>query len=187
MEKITFQGRMIEVVEVETEDNGKKRIFEFARRSPGVRLIIPKENRVLLSREFRSELGEYDYRLPGGKVFDSLSEYNAALEAKEDIDESAKRAAIKEAHEEVGVEVKDLVFLYKSVCGATIMWDLFYFLVKDFNEATQKLEDGEDISYEFIEKEKAKQMCLNGKIKEERSALVLFRYLNGLLNEEKSS
>ena len=49
------------------------------------------------------------------------------------------------------------------------------FLVND--EQIQNLEDGEDITFEFIDKEKVKEMCLSGEISEERSALVLLRYI----------
>ena len=177
MEIITHKGNIIEVVQKEVEVNGKKKTFEFARRSPGTRLIIPKGDTILLSKEFRSEVNGYDYRLPGGKVYDTLDEYNEALSSGVDINEVAKLGAIKEAKEEVGVEVKDLTLFHKSICGATIMWDLFYFVVNSFTESSQDLEDGEDITFEFIDKSKVKEMCLNGSINEERSALVLLRYL----------
>ena len=178
MEKITYQGKIIEVVQREVTENEKTKTFEFARRSPGVRLLIPKGDKIILSKEFRHEVGGYDYRLPGGKVCDSLEEYNTSLENNLDINEMAKNAAIKEAREEVGIEVKDISFFHKSICGATMVWDLFYFVVKDFEESSQQLEDGEDITLELINREKAKEMCLNGTINEERSALVLLRYLN---------
>ena len=178
MEKITHQGKIIEVVQKEFEHNKKTQIFEFARRSPGTRLIIPKGDKILISKEHRHEVGGYDYRLPGGKVYDSLEEYNKALELNIDISESAKRAAIKEAKEEVGIEVKDISFFHKSICGATVVWDLFYFIVNDFNQLSQELEEGEDIIIEEIERSKVIEMCLNGTISEERSALVLLRYLN---------
>ncbi|MCX6752030.1 MAG: NUDIX domain-containing protein [Candidatus Nomurabacteria bacterium] len=178
MEKITHQGKIIEVVQKEVEHNGKTQTFEFARRSPGTRLIIPKGNKILLSKEFRHEINGYDYRLPGGKVYDSLEEYNKAIESKLDINESAKNAAIKEAQEEVGIEVKDISFFHKSICGATVVWDLFYFIVNDFDEVSQQLEHGEDITIESVDRNVAKEMCLNGKISEERSALVLLRYLS---------
>lgn len=177
METITHKGNIIEVAQKEVEVNGKKKIFEFARRSPGVRLIIPKGDTVLLTKEFRSELNGYDYRLPGGKVYDSLDEYNISLISGIDINEAAKIAAIKEAREETGLEVHDLFLFHKSICGATIIWDLFYFVVKNFMEGQQELEEGEDITFEFLEKEKVKMMCLDGSISEERSALVLLRYL----------
>lgn len=178
METITHQGKIIEVVQKEVDINGKKKVFEYARRSPGTRLIIPKENTILLTKEFRSELNSYDYRLPGGKVYDSLDEYNNALSSNINIDESAKFAAIKEAKEEAGIEVKELTLLHKSVCGATVVWDLFYFVVNEFIESSQNLEEGEDITFQFVDKEEVKKMCLDGSISEERSALVLLRYLN---------
>jgi ADP-ribose pyrophosphatase len=177
METITHKGKMIEVVQKEVEQAGMKKTFEFARRSPGTRLIIPKENTILLTKEFRHELNGYDYRLPGGKVYDLLDEYDHALSEGKDIDESAKQAAIKEAREEVGVEVRDISFFHKSVCGATVVWDLFYFVVNDFVQGEQDLEHGEDITFEFYDREKIKHMCLDGSISEERSALVLLRYL----------
>lgn len=182
MERVTHKGKIIEVVQREGEQGGKTRVFEFARRSPGVRLIIQKGNQILLTREFRHEIGGYDYRLPGGKVYDSLEEYNEALASGIDIAEAAKRAAIKEAREEVGLKVKDLTFIHKSVCGATVVWDLFFFVVNDFSETTQRLEEGEDITFEFHDKDKVLKMCLDGSISEERAALVLLRFLNGNMN-----
>ncbi|MFA6325448.1 MAG: NUDIX hydrolase [Candidatus Paceibacterota bacterium] len=182
MEKITHQGKIIEVVHKEVKHNNKTQIFEFARRSPGARLIIPKGEKIILTKEWRHEINGYDYRLPGGKVFDSLNEYNNALEQKIDISESAKNAAIKEAKEEVGIQVKEISFFHKSVCGATVVWDLFYFVVNDFIETSQELEDGEDITVELVDLNKVKEMCLSGEIGEERSALVIMRYLNNLEN-----
>ena len=179
MEKITHKGNIIEVVQKDVEQNGKTKTFEFARRSPGVRLIITKDNGILLTKEFRHEINGYDYRLPGGKVYDSLDEYNKALETGVVIADSAKTAAIKEAREEVGIEVKDISLFHRSVCGATVVWDLFYFVVTDFETSIQHLEDGEDISVETIDRAEVVKMCLDGRIGEERSALVLLRYLNG--------
>ncbi len=177
-EKITHQGKTIEVVQKQMGPNSKTWTLEFARRSPGTRLIIEKEDKIILSREFRHELESCDYRLPGGKVFDSLEEYNKALETKVDISEAAKKCAIEEARQEVGVKVKNISFLHKSICGVTIVWDLYYFVVKDFDEVPQDLGEGEEIQVEIVDREKAKAMCLNGQISEERSALILFRYLN---------
>ncbi len=178
MERITYQGKLIEVAEKTVLINDKEKIFEFARRSPGVRLIIPSGESLLISKEFRHELGGYDYRLPGGKVFDSLEEYNSFLAGGEDIIKAAKRAAIKEAKEELGIETNDITFFHKSVCGATVVWDLFYFIVNSHTKVLQTLEEGEDITEEIVSKERIKEMCLSGQISEERSALVILRYLN---------
>ena len=177
-EKITYQGKIIEVIEREVRIGEKTKIFELARRSPGVRLIIIKDNTLYLSKEFRHEVNGYDFRLPGGKVFDTLEEYNQALTQKIDIIEAAKTAAIKEAIEEMGVVVKDIELLHKSVCGATVEWDLYYFIVRDFTKESQHLEEGEDIKIVPTTLTEAEAMCLDGRMDEERSAMTLLRFLN---------
>jgi 8-oxo-dGTP pyrophosphatase MutT (NUDIX family) len=179
MEKITHKGKLIEVVQRNVEQNGKIKTFEFARRSPGIRLIISKGDNILLTKEFRHEIGGYDYRLPGGKVYNSLDEYNTALKSHIDIARAAKDTAIKEAYEETGINVKDITFLHRSICGATIVWDLFYFLVEDFTDTDQHLEDGEDIKVQMFNRDEIRKMCLDGRIGEERSALIMLRYLEG--------
>lgn len=180
METIKYQGKILEIVEFDVTQAGKQMVFEKARRSPGVRLIIPSEGKILLSKEERHEIGGFDYRLPGGKVIDKLADYNAALAAGVDMQEAAKEAAIREAREEMGltVDAKDLSFFHKSVCGTTVEWDLYYFVVQTFDTAEQELDEGEDITTELFERETVAKMCLDGRINEERSALVLLRYLS---------
>ncbi|MEK9160944.1 MAG: NUDIX domain-containing protein [Patescibacteria group bacterium] len=178
MDRIKYKGKILEIVEFDVTQGGKSLVFECARRSPGVRLIIPKGDTILLSREERHEVGGYDYRLPGGKVFDTLEEYSAALESGKDIQAEAAEAAKREAREEVGIHVTDLSFFHKSVCGTTVVWDLFYFVANSFADTTQELGEGEDIRVEAFDRETVKKMCLDGSIQEERSALLLLRYLS---------
>lgn len=177
MDRIKYKGKILEIVEFDVTQGGKQLVFECARRSPGVRLIIPKGDTILLSREERHEVGGYDYRLPGGKVFDTLEEYSSALERGKDIQAEAAEGAKREAREEVGIEVTDLSFFHKSVCGTTVVWDLFYFVAHSFTETAQELGEGEDIQIEAFDRETVKKMCLDGTIQEERSALILLRYL----------
>lgn len=179
-EKITYQGKMLEVVEQPMQIGEKNVAFEFGRRAPGTRLIIPlPDSKLLLTREYRTYLNGYDFRLPGGKVLDSLEEYNVFLKTDRDIGEKAREAAIKEAREEVGLVVNDLELFAISKCGASFEWELYYFVVKSFTEAEQQLEHGEDITLAPTPREEIKAMCLDGRIQEERSALMLLRFLQG--------
>ena len=76
-EVITHRGRMIEIVTQQMRVGSEEIVFEKARRSPGTRLLITSpDHNILLTREYRGEIGGWDYRLPGGKVFDSLEEYS---------------------------------------------------------------------------------------------------------------
>lgn len=173
MEEIKYSGKIIEVVQYKYGN----RVFEKARRSPGVRALIVLGNKILLSKEYREELHDYDYRLPGGKVFDTLEEYKN--HTKEDLSEYAKKAVIKEVKEEVGLLAKNPTLLKVSKAGATVEWDLFYFEIKDFtkNKNGQELEEGEDITFDWYSFEDVKKLCRIQRISEDRSVGVLLNYI----------
>jgi len=177
-EKIAYQGKMIEIIEQPMKVGEKDVTLEFARRSPGVRLIIPAPEGILLTKEYRPELKRYDHRLPGGKVIDTLEEYNAFLKIGGDIARKAHEAAEREAREEVGIIIKKAELFAISRCGLTIEWDLYYFLVHEYEKSVQELEEGEDITVAPMTIADAKEMCMDGRIAEERSALILLRYLD---------
>jgi len=177
--KVVFSGKIIEVLQKDVDINGKKVVFEKARRSPGTRLIIPvDDDRILITREFRHEHNNYDYRLPGGKVLNSLEEYRVVIDNGGEISELAKIAAIKEAKEETGIIVKDIELFYISKSGATVEWDLYYFVVKDFERGNKELEDDEDIEVLEMTKQEVKEKCLSGEIGEDRSVAQLLKFLS---------
>ena len=181
-EKIVYQGKIIEVVQQLMRVGDEQINFERARRSPGTRLIIISEDKkLLLTKEYRTELKDWDFRLPGGKVCDSLEEYNQLLKSGESLLVKAKQAAKKEAEEETSIRVQELEHYYTSKCGATVEWDLFYFVVRvDKPEmGEQKLEQGENIEIGWYSFEEAEKIALRGEMKEDRSAAVLLRYLYG--------
>ena len=182
-EVITHQGKTIEVVTQKMLVDGREMTFERARRSPGTRLIIlSNKGNILLTKEYRDEHKQDDYRLPGGKVFDSLSEYNEFLRSGEDILPKAAIAARKEAYEEVGIEVNDVHFFHISKCGATVEWDLIYFSVELSSEelGTQHLEHGENISRSWYTPQEALDVALNGGMSEDRSIAILLKYLHSM-------
>lgn len=171
MQEVKYSGKIIEVIEEKHGD----RIFEMARRSPGVRALIFDGEKILLSREFRIETNGYDYRLPGGKVFDTLEEYRKNADG--DLDEFAINAVIKETAEEVGLKIKNPKLIKVSKAGATVVWDLYYFEIREFEQGKQHLEDGEDITFGWYNIDEVKQFCLNNQIQEDRSVAVLLKYL----------
>jgi len=179
-----YTGKTFEVLEKEVQYPDIAKNWEVARRSPGVRIIFVKGNKILLTKEYRVELGGYDYRLPGGKVFDSFNKYKIVLKSGEDILPYALNAAKKEALEETGLIVSDIKHLHTTAPGATVVWDLYYFIVTEFEENPegQQLEHGEIIKPEYFSFEQVKKMCLEGKIKEDRTVGVLLKFL---LNQER--
>lgn len=182
-EVLKNQGQLFDLVAQPMLIGSSEVEFEKVRRPPGVRMIIRSNNgNILLTREFRSETGGWDYRLPGGKVFDLISDYNAALSDGLDITGLAIQSAIKEALEETGIELTNLTHLHTSVCGATVEWDLHYFEAVVPTEAvgSQQLETGENIQVGWYSPAQVLEHLLIGDISEDRSAAVLFRYLHML-------
>ncbi|MGH7193637.1 MAG: NUDIX hydrolase, partial [Candidatus Saccharimonadales bacterium] len=170
---VAFSGRIGEVVHTEQADG---RVFERFRRSPGTRIIIVSpEGRILITKEYRHETGNVDLRLPGGKVRDSLKEYKELVAGGGDIVEAAKQAAVKETLEETGLIVNDIKFVTKANAGATVEWDLYYFLVDKYeaNPDGQALEEGEDIEVNWMTPSEIRQAIAEGSMQEWRSAGVL--------------
>ena len=172
-ERIAFEGKIGEVVHT-TQPDG--RVFERYRRPPGTRLIIVSpEGKVLLTQEHRHEMDGTDLRLPGGKVRDTLDEYRQLLASGQSLEDAASAAATKEALEETGLVVHDPTFLVKATAGATVEWDLYYFLVRSYTPSPrgQQLETGEDISITWATPSNIRQAIAAGHMQEWRSVGVL--------------
>lgn len=169
---------MIEVVEQTMQIGDKQKVFEFARRSPWTRLIIINDkNEILITKEYRNELWKFDYRLPWGKVFDTLVEYNEALKSNADITEKAKEWATREAREECGIQIQNPELFALSKCGATIVRDLYYFVVREFTQLkSQELEHGEFITLQRMNMDEVKKLCLSDEFSEERSIAILTKF-----------
>jgi ADP-ribose pyrophosphatase len=180
-EFVAFSGKIGQVVHT-TQPDG--RIFERYRRAPGVRLvIISPDKKILISREKRHEAKGWDLRLPGGKVCDTVEEYEALVNSGQSMLEAAQKAAIKEALEETGLIIRDPQLIIRATAGATVEWDLYYFKIEQFTESPggQELEAGEDITIKWMDVTEAITAIENGQMQEWRSAGVLLaKVLPGL-------
>ena len=74
----------------------------------------------------------------------------------------------------------DYELLHISKSGLTVEWDLYYFLIRRFEE----LQDGsiQKTEYEYINRcwvdfDTALDLCLNRKVSEGRSAFEIIRYV----------
>ncbi len=180
--QIVYQGKMFEVVHFEPKPGVT---FETAVRAPGVRLLIEHveggQKGLLMTSELRHdrELSMQDYRLPGGKIFDTLDQFNLFRESDKDIKDEALRAARLEAKQEAGIEGGSFTYINKAKAGGSVEWDLYYFLVRNAELGNQELEDHEkgEIDVVFLSYKDIFEKLLNKEINEGRTADVLWRYL----------
>lgn len=178
-EEVFAKGKIFELVH-ETQPDG--RVFEIARRAPGVRLIIfdEKKQKLLITKEFRKELNGYDYRLPGGKVFDTLEEFEKFRQTGGNLENAAQAKAKAEGREEAGVGVNFLRSVGVSRLGATVEWDLYVFEATEWflHKNGQALENGEDIDASgWYSLSEVRKMILDGTMQEERIAMILLRWI----------
>lgn len=166
--------------------NGIIKSFEFACRSPGVRTVLTDGESILMTKEWREEFNRWDYRLPGGKMFDTIEEYHQFKSKKpseDDLDEIARKAAQKEVLEECNIEIssENLKRTYVSKCGGTVEWDLHYLigqLEKSSIKSSQVVSKEDEIiqSYPLSFKD-VKKLCLDGSVSEDRTVGFLLKFL----------
>lgn len=193
LEKSIFNNGFFEFLETEEEFlvNGEKKTIKrkMVRRPPGIRaLIVNKEkSQILLSKEFRYELNGWDYRLPGGKVFDNLEEYKDSLN-RNDVLENVEKTVPKEVLEEVGLNVKSQKLLKISKDGAGVIWDLYYYEITDYeiNPDGPQLEENEFVDgFVWKSYDEVINLCINHEINEDRTIAVLLSYI--LAQKEKGN
>lgn len=183
IKKITARNKKHALIDVSHTDE-KGEVVKYTLRTPGIRLIIPTDNNAfILNYEYRAGLQKWDYRLPGGKVYDSLdnfiyvqeeSVYNAL-----DILEDAKKAAVLEAKQEVGIvtHVEDLELLEITEVGDSTKHDVYYFLVKKYVLDDQELEPDEQIERVVLTKEEIMEKIYTKEFSEDRSVAPLLRFI----------
>ncbi|MFB6182043.1 MAG: NUDIX domain-containing protein [Candidatus Magasanikbacteria bacterium] len=151
--------------------------FEKFSRPPGTRTIAIKDEKIFLQKERRFELDSFDWRLPGGKVFDSFEEYEPYINKsvpEKDIIAGAK----SELKEESEMEAEEWQVIEKKVCGSTVDWDLYYLTAENITENIdiEHTEAEEITERKWFSFEQVEEMCREGEIQEGRSVAVLLNF-----------
>lgn len=161
--KTIFSGKIVklEVDEIELP-NGKRSVRECVRHSGGAAVLLIKDDKVLLVKQFRYLYGKEIYEIPAGKLNEG---------------EDGKIAAARELEEETGykAELVRLLDLYPSV-GYTDEIIRIYF-AKSFTYTKQNLDEDEYLSYEFIPIDKVKKMIDDGEICDAKTVTAIYKYL----------
>ncbi len=175
--EIVYKGKLVAVERLSWK------WYERAVRPPGVRLILKNdEGKILLTREHRMELGDFDYRLPGGKVFDDLESYLELRWNDERLQKSVIEAAEAEAKEECWIdELSNLEIVHISKAWATVEWTLYYVTWEIVTQSWEQALHGDELTHGievwFYTPTEIQSMIREGKMNEERSVAVLSRYI----------
>lgn len=188
-EEVMYTGNLFQIIHRKESfkvpvDGDEKKVdleYELVRRPPGVRAIVIRNGNLLLNKEFRYELNRWDYRLPGGKVFDSLDQASG-VESRKELRICVEEALQRELREEADLQAKSFSLYECSYNGFTVEWDLYYYIIDDFISVRQSGDFEQKSEFEYIQScwvnyRTALEYCLDRKISEERSVGVLLRFL----------
>jgi ADP-ribose pyrophosphatase len=157
---IVFKGKYFRIYHETVALNGTQTTFEYVSRTDGARIIAANLGAILLTKEYRHELQDVDWRLPGGKV---------------DEGETPEVAARRELREETGYDAGSLKALWSTTPDSTVRYRRHFFLATDLAEGPTAHEAGETIENHWVPLETACTMALDGEVREEISALSILR------------
>ena len=161
--KTVYDGKIIklEVDEVELPD-GKTSFRECVRHSGGAAVLLVKDGKVLLVKQFRYLYGKPIYEIPAGKL---------------NYGEDPQLAATRELEEETGFKAKlaHLLDIYPTPGYTDEI--IHIYLAQSYVVTKQNLDEGEFLNYCFIDIEDVLQMIENGEISDAKTIIALYKYL----------
>ena len=167
MKKVIFRGKKFNIVQEIYKGIKGTKIKEYCERLPSVIvLVITKDEKILLLREFRKERKEYNWGLVSGHV------------EKNEIQQPVL-AAKRELLEEAGFIAKKIKLFFISEPSSSIKWKRYVYIVKDFSKSNDliKKDNDEKIETHYLAFAKVINLCLDGQIKNETASMAIIRYL----------
>ena len=161
-EKI-FDGRIIKLRKDEIiTEKGIKQSREVVSHGGGAAVLVAKDGKILLERQFRYPYGEILWEIPAGK-----------RDEGEDFAETAKR----ELEEETGYVAGKLVKLFEVYPTPGYTNEIIgIFKAEGLKKGVLHFDEDEDITSEWIPEEKAFEMVENGEIKDGKTLIALLWY-----------
>lgn len=162
--KTLYNGRILKlnVDDVQLPD-GSKSIREYVVHSGGAAVLLVKDEKVLLVKQYRYAYGKAIYEIPAGKLNEG---------------EEGGIAAARELEEETGyrAELVHYLDLYPSP-GYTNEIIHIYF-AKNYEFVGQKLDEGEFLNCEFVDLEEVLKLIEAGEICDAKTVSAIYKYLS---------
>jgi ADP-ribose pyrophosphatase YjhB (NUDIX family) len=175
-ERVTHRGERVAVVERPMAGRDGVERVEFARRSPGVRLVVAGDDGLLLRPDGPQGPGESTWRLPGGPVFDSLAAFEAVRRGDGSVRDAADEAAARTLRETVGLDPVEPEHLFALAAGPGVEFALHCYLVERWRPAPRA---GDPSDAAWVDRDDARRAALDGRVGGARAALALVRWLDG--------
>ncbi len=160
-----FQGKIItlDVDEVLLPDGSVSK-RECVRHSGGAAVLLVKDSKVLLVKQFRYLYGKAIYEIPAGKL---------------EKGEQPERAALRELEEETGYRAEKLVPMQQIYPSPGYTDEVIHIFFADGCKFVgQNLDEDEFLNVEFIALNKVKKMIDDGEICDAKTVAAVYKYLS---------
>ena len=158
-----YQGKILSLrVDDAALPDGKPCKREIVEHSGGACILYVENDSVLLVKQFRYAYGETLWEIPAGKL---------------EKGEEPFLTASRELEEETGIKSDDLTLLFVDYPTPGYTNEKIYiYEAKNGKKTSQKLDDGEFLTAEFIPLSKVKEMLKTGEIKDGKTIIALLHY-----------
>lgn len=173
--RVRYRGDRVAVVERPMAGAEGVETTESARLSPGVRLVVVNDDELLLLPDGPQGPGDPSWRLPGGPVFDSLPAYEAVRHGDHEVRDVVDDRATEVLRVRVGLDPVTSENLFILPAGPGVESDLHYYAVSRYRPAKRA---GDPSDATWLSRDQVRLACLDGRVREGRSAAALLRYLN---------
>ena len=161
--KTLYDGKIISLNldEVELPD-GSTSFREYVKHSGGAAILLIKDNKVLLVKQFRYAYNKEIYEIPAGKL---------------NKDEDPKVAATRELEEETGykAELVHMADIYPTPGYTDEIIHIYH--AQKYEFVGQKLDEGEFLNCQFIDIETVLKMIESGEIADAKTIIAVYKYL----------
>lgn len=158
--QLIYDGKIIKVEKDNVLlSNGKESTREVVRHRGGAALLVIKDGKVLLERQFRYAYGEVIWEIPAGKL---------------EKGEKPEATAVRELEEEAGLIAENVSLMYKIYPTPGYTDEIIYiYKVDKVSQGKTRFDEDEMLDSVWVDLDEAYRMVDSGEIKDAKTIIAL--------------
>lgn len=162
--KKIFDGKIMQLfVDGVSLPDGSESFREYVVHSGGAAVLMIKDGKVALVKQFRYAYGEETYEIPAGKLNEG---------------EEPSVGAARELEEETGYRAQSLSHLVDIYPSPGYTNEIIHiYLAENIVKVGQKLDEGEFLNCTYVPLDEVVKMIERGEIKDAKTVVAIYKYI----------